>query len=29
VTAPQVVDRMLGQYLIETEGLGVAGAGSG
>ncbi len=26
VTAPQVVDRMLGQYLIETEGLGVAGA---
>jgi UPF0755 protein len=27
VTAPQVVDRMLGQYLIETEGLGVAGAG--
>ena len=26
VTAPQVVDRMLGQYLTETEGLGVAGA---
>jgi UPF0755 protein len=26
VTAAQVVDRMLGQYLIETEGLGVAGA---
>jgi UPF0755 protein len=26
VTAPQVVDRMLGQYLIETEGLDVAGA---
>ncbi|MDP8900386.1 MAG: endolytic transglycosylase MltG [Actinomycetota bacterium] len=25
VTAPQVVDRMLGQYLIETEGLDVAG----
>jgi UPF0755 protein len=27
VTAPQVVDRMLGQYLIETEGLDVTGAG--
>jgi UPF0755 protein len=27
VTAPQVVDRMLAQYLIETEGLDVAGAG--
>ena len=26
VTAPQVVDRMLGQYLIETEGLDIAGA---
>jgi len=26
VTAPQVVDRMLGQYLIETEGLDLAGA---
>ena len=26
VTAPQVVDRMLGQYLMETEGLDVAGA---
>lgn len=27
VTAPQVVDRMLGQYLIETQGLDVARAG--
>jgi UPF0755 protein len=27
VTAPQVVDRMLGQYLIETQRLDVAGAG--
>ena len=26
VTAPQVVDRMLEQYLIETEGLDIAGA---
>ena len=26
VTAPQIVDRMLGQYLIETEGLDIAGA---
>ena len=26
VTAPQVVDRMLGQYLTETEGLDIAGA---
>lgn len=26
VTAPQVVDRILGQYLIETEGLDIAGA---
>jgi UPF0755 protein len=26
VTAPQVVDRMLGQYLLETEGLDIAGA---
>jgi UPF0755 protein len=26
VTAPQVVDRMLGQYLLETEGLDLAGA---
>jgi UPF0755 protein len=26
VTAPQVVDRMLGQYLIETQGLDIAGA---
>jgi UPF0755 protein len=27
VTAPQVVDRMLAQYLIETQGLDIAGAG--
>ncbi len=26
VTAPQVVDRLLGQYLLETEGLDLAGA---
>lgn len=26
VTAPQVVDRLLGQYLLETEGLDIAGA---
>jgi UPF0755 protein len=26
VTAPQIVDRLLGQYLIETQGLDVAGA---
>ena len=27
VTAPQVVDRMLAQYLIETQGLDIAGVG--
>ncbi|MDQ3638103.1 MAG: endolytic transglycosylase MltG [Actinomycetota bacterium] len=27
VTAAQVVDRLLGQYLLETEGLDIAGAG--
>jgi UPF0755 protein len=26
VTAPQIVDRLLGQYLIETQGLDIAGA---